>query len=185
MYNIFISDIFGKTPALEELVCTIERESDKGQSKIIDPYSGKFMNFTDESEAYSYFMDTIGMNQYCKIVKAKLKSMLTPTRLIGFSVGASALWNMSENLNSKFITRAVCFYGSQIRNYMNINPNLNIELVLPSFESGFNITEFAKNISKKPTAIIHKTDFLHGFMNSCSKNFNQDGYKYYIDWLIK
>jgi len=38
MRKIFIADIFGRTPELEELICSVG-----GQSEIIDPYSGRLV----------------------------------------------------------------------------------------------------------------------------------------------
>ena len=180
MRKIFIADIFGRTPELEELTCSVG-----GQSEIIDPYSGRFIDFADESEAYTHFMDTVSIEEYCKVLKTKLKLNSTPTELIGFSVGASVLWRISDSLNPEFITSVVCFYGSQIRHHQKICPSLRIELILPNFESNFDVNEFAQNMSEKTNVFIHKTNFLHGFMNSRSKNFNHIGYKYYVEWLYK
>ena len=49
MHRIIISDIFGKTPALQEI-----SDSLPGTSEIFDPYDEKFMNFMNEEEAYHF-----------------------------------------------------------------------------------------------------------------------------------
>ncbi len=178
MLKIFIADIFGRTPELEDLTYSIGGEFD-----IIDPYDGRLIDFADESEAYIHFMDSVGLNRYCNILMTKLKSVETPTLLIGFSVGASALWKILDNLNAECITSVICFYGSQIRYHQNVVPSVPVEFVVPKFEPGFNIDKFAQNMSKKSNVNIYKTNFLHGFMNSLSKNFNHGGYKEYIEWI--
>ena len=178
MRRIFVADIFGKTSSLEELSCSVG-----GQIEIIDPYSGRFIDFTDEAEAYTYFMKNVGIDEYCKILKAKLKSISNKTELIGFSVGASAIWKISDILSPEFTVRAVCFYGSQIRNHLNINPCVEVELVLPEFEPSFNVDELAENLSESANVIIYRTQYLHGFMSYHSINFNHAGYKHYVDWL--
>jgi hypothetical protein len=51
MIKAIVTDIFGITPALEELAGAVV-----SVTAIIDPYSGKEMNFGAESLAYEYFM---------------------------------------------------------------------------------------------------------------------------------
>lgn len=178
MHKIFIADIFGRTPELEDLTYSVG-----GQFEIIDPYDGRLVDFADEAEAYTYFMNTVSLNKYCNILMTKLKLVGTPTVLIGFSVGASVLWKISDNLNAEFIIKGICFYGSQIRHHQKVSPSVPVELVLPKFEQNLNIDEFAQNMSEKVNVNIYQTNFLHGFMNSHSKNFNYVGYKNYIEWI--
>ncbi len=178
MNIIFIADIFGRTPELEDLTC-----SAGGQFEIIDPYGGELAGFVNEAEAYTYFMNTVGLNKYCNIIMAKLKSVRIPTVLVGFSVGASALWQISDNLKMEFIKKVICFYGSQIRYHQDISITIPVELVLPKFEPNFDIEQFALNMSGKTNVNVNKTNFLHGFMNALSKNFNHAGYKNYIEWV--
>jgi len=178
MHKIFITDIFGRTPEFENLANSVD-----GEFEIIDPYDGKLIVFADEAEAYTYFMNTVGLDNYCNMLMIKLKLIKTPTVLVGFSVGASVLWKNSDNLNMEFIKKIICFYGSQIRYHQEISPDIPVELVLPKFEPGFNIDKFAQNMSGKTNVNVYETNFLHGFMNSLSKNFNHAGYKNYIEWI--
>lgn len=129
MHRIVVSDIFGKTSELEELCNAM-----KVRVEIVDPYSGKFMCFKNESEAYECFMANMGIQAYSEVLLEKLASVSNQTTLIGFSVGASAIWKVSGNLNVNFIENAICFYGSQIRNYTEVNPCINIDLIFPISE---------------------------------------------------
>ncbi len=178
MHKIFITDIFGRTPELEDLTNLID-----GEWEIVDPYAGELIVFADESEAYTYFMNTVGLDRYCNMLMVKLKSIKTPTVLVGFSVGASVLWKISDKLNMEFIKKIICFYGSQIRYNQEVSPNIPVELIVPKFEPSFNIDKFAQNMSKKIDVNVYKTNFLHGFMNALSKNFNHVGYKSYVEWI--
>jgi len=180
MHKIFIADIFGRTSELEDLTNSVG-----GQCEIIDPYDGRLVAFADESEAYTYFMNSVSLNKYCNILMAKLKSVKIPTVLIGFSVGASVLWKISDSLNAERITRVICFYGSQIRYHQKISPCVPVELVLPKFEPSFSIDKFAQNMSEKTNVNVYKTNFLHGFMNPLSKNFNNAAYKSYIKMICE
>ncbi len=179
MHKIVVSDIFGKTSELEELCNAL-----KAQVEIVDPYSGKFMHFKKESEAYECFMANVGIQAYSEMLLQKIASVSNPTTLIGFSVGASVIWKVSGNLNVDFIENAICFYGSQIRNHTEVNPCTNIDLIFPVSEPGFSVSELGNILSKKSRVEVYYTPYLHGFMNSLSKNFSHVGYNEYMKKTI-
>jgi len=175
MNTIVVTDIYGKTPALEELCSKLE-----GQVQIIDPYKGVFFKFFDEVEAYDYFNDVIGMNSYGILLKKAMLNQDQTFKMIGFSIGASAIWMNSQNKNIKNIYNAQCFYGSQIRNMTNINPTFPITIVLPSKEEHFSIDELSRKLKEKSHVKIEETTYLHGFMNKLSKNFNEYAYEIFL-----
>jgi dienelactone hydrolase len=153
------------------------------QIYIVDPYSGKFMDFKNETEAYTYFMSNVGLDYYRELLISKIHEIASSITLLGFSIGASAIWEISKDLESDIVTNAFCFYGSQIRNNLDIEPEFPVDLILPISEPHFSIPDLSKHLSKKDNVTIHQTDYLHGFMNTYSANFNKDGYDYYIKWL--
>ena len=57
MSTILVSDIFGRTSALEKLGDELP-----GSVEIVDPYSGLFMEFKEESAAYQFFTENIGLS---------------------------------------------------------------------------------------------------------------------------
>ncbi|MBN2429671.1 MAG: hypothetical protein JXK94_15155 [Deltaproteobacteria bacterium] len=178
MRKIVVTDIFGKTPALEKLCKAVGGDVD-----IIDPYAGKFMGVMTEEQAYGFFMANTGVETYCDLLLSRLEKIPSPGILIGFSVGASAIWQISESLSRAKVKRAVCFYGSQVRHLAEINPGFVVDFVLPKHEPGFDIDELANRLAGKKNVVLHKTPYLHGFMNELSKNYNKSGYTQYIDWL--
>ncbi|HOO89796.1 MAG TPA: dienelactone hydrolase family protein, partial [Syntrophales bacterium] len=167
-----------KTPALDKLCAAIG--ADVG---VIDPYAGEDMGFQTEEQAYEFFMENIGLNGYCHIVQSTLEKTPSLTVLIGFSVGASAVWQISESLNAEKVKRAVCFYGSQVRHLTEIHPNIMIDLVLPTHEAGFSVDALAQSLSGRENVVLHRTPYLHGFMNELSKNYDKSGYTRYVGWL--
>ena len=86
MRRMIVSDIFGRTPALDKLCHAIAPDIE-----IIDPYYGQLMDFQDEHMAYQYFMNHVGLKHYCQGIKSILSKELSPVILIGFSVGGSAI----------------------------------------------------------------------------------------------
>ncbi|MFT5729973.1 MAG: dienelactone hydrolase [Desulforhopalus sp.] len=178
MNRIVVSDIFGRTHALEE-ICSIF----SGNTEIVDPYNGKFMEFQDECEAYSYFMNNVGLDKYCDVLLDKIFRTPHTVQLLGFSVGASVIWQLSENVSPSKVLGAVCFYGSQIRKLANINPGFQIKIVLPAKEDTFSVADLARILSQKKNIKIYESDYLHGFMNKKSNNYNLSGYNQYLQWL--
>jgi len=180
--TIVITDIFGKSPALEKLSTKLQNNLSK-QVKIIDPYDGKFIAFSDEKQAYQHFTQSGGVEAFAKVLLKALTKEQLPTRIIAFSVGASALWSLSENEQLIHIKQTTCFYGSQIRYYQDINPIFPIELIFPAHEVHFDVDELQKVLVQKERVTTKNTEFLHGFMNELSTNFNIDAYQEYLDYL--
>jgi dienelactone hydrolase len=178
MTKVIVSDIFGITPALQDLA-----EAVGSVTAAIDPYGGKEMGFGTESLAYEYFMTHVGIPAYEQQVAACLTEIPKIDLLIGFSVGAAAVWGISSTLSPEKVNRAVCFYGSRIRHAADIIPQIPMDHILPEKEPGFDIEDLAGILIGKPTVTVHRTPFLHGFMNRISPNFNQTGYDAWLDRL--
>jgi dienelactone hydrolase len=177
MSIIIVTDIFGVTPALITL-------SDKLNAKfIVDPYNGINMNFKNEFEAYSYFTEQVGLENYLEKLIKVVDSTSNISSLLGFSVGASVIWRLSEKLLSAKIKNAICYYGSQIRHFTSITPQFPVELIFPKTEEHFDLLKLQQSLSNKPNITIRNTNFYHGFMNFHSSNFNACGYNTHLAWL--
>jgi dienelactone hydrolase len=183
MQLVVVSDIFGKTPELEDLVNNIA--TNFASTLLVDPYEGDLMNFGNEQAAYSYFNQKIGLDDYTATVLEKLKQRDIQLLLVGFSIGASVIWKISQEKIFHPHTKAIGFYGSQIRNLLDVNPGIHIDLYLPRYEPHFEVSEFIEEVTKKKFARCVKTGYLHGFMNKRSKNYNRNGYSEYLTLLRK
>jgi len=177
MAIILVSDIFGKTPALTKLAKALNAEA------IIDPYNGEDMSFDNESDAYDYFTKQVGLDTYFTLLNKAVSAFYSTKTLIGFSVGASAIWALSEKESSHKVNNAVCYYGSQIRNHTEINPLFPIEMIFPKYEAHFDVTALQKKLATKTQVKIIKTDYLHGFMNYHSSNYNHNAYLEHLNML--
>jgi hypothetical protein len=174
---ILVSDVFGKTPALVKL------SEELNANIIIDPYDGINMNFKNEAEAYSYFIDKVGLDNYLSKLLEITMSISSLTTLIGFSVGASIIWKLSENSSVKNISHGICYYGSQIRNFKELNPLFEVELIFPKVETHFDVLQLQSELCKKQKVKTMKVDYLHGFMNFYSTNYNEVAYLEQLDYL--
>tara|TARA_R110000868_G_scaffold201909_5_gene449423 strand:- start:8042 stop:8578 length:537 start_codon:yes stop_codon:yes gene_type:complete len=178
MRKLIVSDIFGRTEALVNMALKLA-----GQVEIFDPYDAESMAFKDEAQAYDYFSSKVGLDKYTLSLTRFLTSNVEPIQLIGFSVGATVIWRLSANSELQHISDAVGFYGSQIRNYKDINPHFPIKLIFPHEELHFSVTELMSDLVEKDKVTIEHTNFLHGFMNIHSNNFDQLGFKQYLQTL--
>ncbi|ADG93679.1 conserved hypothetical protein [Arcobacter nitrofigilis DSM 7299] len=178
MNIILVSDVFGKTPALEKL------GEELNTTVIVDPYDSKNMDFKNEAEAYSYFMDKVGLDKYLSKLLEISTSISLDTTLIGFSVGASVIWKLSANPLVKNISCGICYYGSQIRNFKEVNPLFEVELIFPKMETHFDVLQLQSDLCKKENVKTSKVDYLHGFMNSDSTNYNKVAYLEQLNYLL-
>ncbi|MGI9274010.1 MAG: dienelactone hydrolase family protein [Endozoicomonas sp.] len=178
MNRIVVTDIFGKTPALESLCQELP-----GTSQIVDPYQGRFRNFSSEAQAYACFTSEVGLPRYAEALHDQVSGQNGKVELIGFSVGASAIWLLSERFTAEKVTGATCFYGSQIRHSIHLSPRFPVHLILPASEQHFSVQELANSLERKQNVEIEHTPYLHGFMNRYSENFNETAYRHFIQWL--
>lgn len=174
MKQFIVSDIFGRTKALDKLVSELPYDID-----IIDPYDSRIMAFENEQEAYSYFTNKVGLDSFTEKLLNIVTTSNNPVRLIGFSVGASAIWKLSSHAKANNVIGAVLFYSSQIRHYTEATPLFPITLVFPKTEKNFLVTDIIAKLSEKENVQIHRSNYLHGFMNFHSKNYNTAAYKKY------
>lgn len=177
MNIILVTDVFGKTPAL------IKLSEELNAKVIVDSYNGMNMSFKNEAEAYSYFMDHVGLEVYLSKLLKISESISSISTLIGFSIGASVIWRLSEKLSVKHVKRGICYYGSQIRNFKEINPLFEVALIFPEKETHFDVLELQSELSKKQKVKTMKTAYLHGFMNFYSINYSRAGYIEQLNWL--
>ncbi|PHR30679.1 MAG: hypothetical protein COA36_01335 [Desulfotalea sp.] len=180
MHHIIISDIFGKTKALERFASAFSESVE-----IFDPYTSEMIGFKKESDAYNYFTKSVGLDSYTDSLSRRIQSISKQVALIGFSIGASAIWKISNREEIKNISRATCFYGSQIRHYKTINPLFTTQLIFPATETHFSVAELIIDLSTKKKVTITQVTFLHGFMNTHSQNFDQAGYSQFTQALCQ
>lgn len=177
MSIILVADIFGKTSALIKL-------SEALTAKVIaDPYDGVDMGFESEVEAYCYFMKHVGFEKYVSELLNLIKVTPSAHTLIGFSIGASVIWQLSAHLAAKHIRLGICYYGSQIRNLTAVDPLFEVELIFPKKERHFDVMELQTELSKKQNVKVSQVGHLHGFMNVYSSNYNQLAYAEQLNWL--
>ncbi|WP_397538493.1 dienelactone hydrolase family protein [Rummeliibacillus pycnus] len=131
--------------------------------------------YDDEHQAYLYFTDTIGFKSAAfetKKLIEELSSEYEEIHIIGFSVGATVAWLCSE---LKEVDRIVCFYGSRIRNYLELTPACPVLCIYGESEKSFDVTLLVNQLQKKRIE-SHIYTGAHGFADPYSKEFKHDTY---------
>jgi len=181
MKLLVATDIFGRTQSVIDLAAELSKTYE--EIEIIDPYDGENHPFENEAEAYRKFKEVCGIGKYSTKLEAILEKQICPVEVIGFSVGASCVWEMTSRQNSQKIRKAICFYGSKIREKTEISPRCQTTLIFSKDEVGFDLEETIKKIEFKENVGIIRANFLHGFMNKCSVNYSETAYVKYLKLL--
>jgi len=168
MTYIIVTDIFGKTQALVNLC-----KNFSNTCIIVDPYKQKLMHFSNEEEAYVYFTSKVGLEKYTHILNQVLMQVQGEIKIFAFSMGASALWLLSQNRYKCTFIKTLCFYPSQIRHHLHINPKMHIEIIFPKREEHYNLSQIINKLKNKKNLTLFTSNYLHGFMNEHSRNFNK------------
>ena len=177
MNTLIVTDIFGKTEYIQHFA-----DSLPGEVLILDPYDGKNMGFINETQAYEYFNKNIGLQEYTECLKSYLSITQDSVYLIGFSVGATAIWNASFLVDHcSSVVGASCFYGSKIRLSTHVIPVFPITLIWPQSEDSFSIAALIQALSGKQNVQQQQSDYLHGFMNKLSDNYNETAAALYYE----
>ncbi|MFD2166990.1 hypothetical protein ACFSJY_12065 [Thalassotalea euphylliae] len=190
MSLVIVSDIFGKTAPLKALASALQHSVEPSAAHqfpvIIDPYDGALPTFESERSAYQYFTTNVGIENYVQIISTALKAKLFhrehPITLLGFSAGASALWQVVnesfiENIN---IDRFIGVYGGQIRYAAELVPSVPTTLIFPISENHFDVTSLSRSLNQTKRVNSFQVSYMHGFMNKLSANFDAQGYDAFI-----
>ena len=133
----------------------------------------KIFHYSEQEAAYKYFMENIGfkasetVEQLLKQIRRSYKKIF----IIGFSIGATLAWLASASGSCAGI---IGYYGSRIRDYLDITPSCPALLIFAKDESAFspeNIVKYFEDNNKlKAVALPGK----HGFCDRFSGNFNPE-----------
>ncbi|MEH7336610.1 dienelactone hydrolase family protein [Neobacillus drentensis] len=129
-------------------------------------------DYSEEEIAYLNFMENAGFSNAVHKIKNLLldvKNKYQKIFIIGFSVGATVAWLCSEE---ECLDGVVGYYGSRIRNFMQIEPICPTILFFPQEEQSFCVDELISNLAKKNIE-IYKYFGQHGFSDPYSTKFNE------------
>ncbi|AYA75765.1 dienelactone hydrolase family protein [Bacillus sp. Y1] len=142
--------------------------------------------YDQEETAYQHFMNELGflmardkINKMIKEYREKYKKIY----LVGFSVGATISWLCSDD---EGINGIIGYYGSRIRDYMNVYPKCPVILFFPEKEEAFHVDDLISKLIEKKVD-VHKFEGNHGFSDPFSMNYNkhsdEEAFQSVVDFL--
>ena len=130
-------------------------------------------DYSQEVKAYHNFMDNVGFTNGLHKVKnilLDIQDEYSKIFIIGFSVGATVAWLCSEE---ECVDGIVGYYGSRIRDYVNIDPKCPVLLFFPKVEKSFKVDELVSTLDK-PNIYKHICSGEHGFTDPYSSKYNEE-----------
>ncbi|USY51677.1 dienelactone hydrolase family protein [Bacillus altitudinis] len=173
---ILVHEIYGINDHMKSMI----DHFDKAGFEVYCPHllgQAKHFPYASENEAYDYFMNKVGFDESVKIVLNVAKELKTKNAerdicLIGFSVGATIAWQCSQY--DQLFTGVIGFYGSRIRDFLDMTPACNTLLFFPEVEASFNPREVANVLEKKEKLCVKIVKGQHGFANPDSMTFHAE-----------
>lgn len=181
MKGLLATDIFGRTDFTDRFCEELDQVF--SSLKILSPYQDDVYNFSNEADAYRTYTEKCGHKKYESSLSDEIASISEPLYLIGFSAGASAVWQAIGRQVFLQLVGFTGFYPGQIRNHLDLSPCCKSRIVFAREEKTFDVREAAATLSTMPKVQCEISPFKHGFMNPLSENYNQDAERKYLDRL--
>jgi len=131
-------------------------------------------DYDQEDLAYNNFFQHIGFEKafdQVNIFLHQIRNRYDKVFVVGFSAGATVAWLCSREPD--LCNAIVGFYGSRIRDYLDIEVKRPVLLFVPAEEKSFDISDFISVVKMKDNVLVKQLNGLHGFTNPSSPNFNK------------
>lgn len=163
MLHIYLSDIRGESDSAIRHLKKIYGQGSEQRYFTITPYVTPPDGDGSEDYFYQYFTHHVGIQGYLNKVLRELSVINEDFVLVGCSVGATVAW-LASALDLPRLVASKCFYGSRIRDYLNEQPRVAVEVIFSRDELYF-LDSFTAKYANEPLVKIHKIDLDHGFLN--------------------
>lgn len=145
---------------------------------------GAAFDYSQEEIAYHYFMNNVGFENALHTIKETLSDIKNKYKkifVVGFSVGATVAWLCSEE---ESIDAVVGYYGSRIRDFLDVLPKSPTMLFFPNEEKSFNVEELISVLDKRKIKVF-KFSGQHGFCDPySSKYYKESAQKAYKEMVL-
>ncbi|WP_245823419.1 dienelactone hydrolase family protein [Metabacillus halosaccharovorans] len=184
---IVIHEIYGINLHIEEVCKSLYKA---GYDVICPDLLGQeeAFEYSQADEAYRNFISNIGFSKASDIMTkllVEVKGNYQKVFIVGFSVGATIAWLCSDK---ESVSGVVGYYGSRIRDFLDVVPLCPTILIFPQEEQSFDVDKLISSLEEKkiPT---YKFNGYHGFSDPYSTNYHSESsknaYNRMIDFLIE
>lgn len=173
---LIVTDIFGNTPAIASLQRHLGLPC-----LVVSPFDDGFC-VDNEQRAYQAFLAQGGVQAYANKLKSSLREHTGIQHVIAFSAGASAWW-LAEAAQAPMLESISLFYGSRIRDHLDIQCNANVHFIFAEHENAFVPAELVKKLRERGYQAEIAIGSKHGFMNPYSAGFSLKTQSHYLNVL--
>ncbi|MEU6484932.1 dienelactone hydrolase family protein [Streptomyces sp. NPDC046887] len=125
-----------------------------------------------ERRAYQDFMRHLGVEGMARALAGYaegLRSRYRAVYCVGYSVGATAAWLAAE---PGVLDRTVCFYGSRIRDHIDLPPRSGCLVVVAEQEASFSGGTLAEKLVHRGDAAVELYPCAHGFCDPGNPHYS-------------
>ncbi|MFI8684537.1 dienelactone hydrolase family protein [Rossellomorea sp. NPDC077527] len=179
---IVIHEIYGINQHIQDFCTFISNQGADVICPDLLENRGPF-DYSQEEMAYQHFRDNIGFERSSEKIMAILSTYRPKYKrivIIGFSVGATIAWLCSED---ERVDGVIGYYGSRIRNYLEVTPLCSTMLFFPEEEPSFQVDEVIAALEQKHID-IQKYSGKHGFSDPYSPNHHKESAQKTRDRII-
>lgn len=134
---------------------------------------GSPFEYLQQDTAYDYFKHNIGFDVYLNVLKLlkELRPQYRTILLIGYSVGATIAWRCSP---SGLCDGVIGYYGSRIRDYLDVTPSCKVLLIFAENEPSFYPDQLRFTQAQQENISVVILAGHHGFCDIFSEHYNPD-----------
>lgn len=131
---------------------------------------GCYYSYSESGKAYEYFINKIGFEKYNEVdvYIRDLRDAYKKIIVFGSSVGATIAWRLTENGSCDGM---IGYYGSRIRDYLEVNPVCPCLLVFPEQEESFDVLSVVPKLNEKEKVTTLVLPGTHGFADPYGNDF--------------
>lgn len=181
---VVLHEIYGINQHIKDICLELSKNDfDVFAPDMLQPE--KVFDYTQEDLAYNNFFQYIGFEAAFNQVTLFLRSIrnrYSRILVVGFSVGATVAWLCSQEPD--LCNAVIGFYGSRIRDYLDLEAKCPVLLFVPTEEKSFSISDFIDVIKTKENVWVKQLDGLHGFTNPSSPNFNKQSSDQAYEYML-
>lgn len=132
---------------------------------------GGTYSYSEDYKAYDHFITDIGFERHEKVNVeiSKLGNQYKKIIIFGSSVGATIAWQLTENRRCDGM---IGYYGSRIRDYLDVNPVCPCLLVFPVHEKSFDVQSIIPKLAQKQKVETLILQGNHGFADPYGNDFH-------------
>ncbi len=157
MRVLVANDIHGISLEVSDLLRALQVD------QMLSPWDEGACPIPDEQAAVAVFLQNGGIQAYVKRIAETAAG--EPVVMIGFSVGATSVWHYLATQECHPDSKAILFYGSRIRDALDLSPRCQTSLIFAEHEASFDPSSLMSRVDHPliKCGLVHGA--AHGFMN--------------------